>query len=150
MKVWPLQRPDVPRTSSYILVKHMVHSHRKVYYKSQIRHQQRSKSFPSKLETIPNEKEDIIPASSQIRWARGHQQSHRMEMVMQRNSSVSRSCGWNSSWHMGEVNSSRTALQPLQALLTAGALLTFVFATPGQCQQLHSPHLMKNAVPLCL
>lgn len=53
MKVWPLQKPDVPLISSYILVQHMVHSHRKVYYKSQICHQQRSKSFPFEQGTIP-------------------------------------------------------------------------------------------------
>lgn len=63
MKVWPLKRPDVPLVSSYILVKHMVHSHKKVYYESQICHQKRSSSFPSKLETIPNKTEYTIPAS---------------------------------------------------------------------------------------
>lgn len=63
MKVWPLKRPDVPLVSSYILVKHMVHSHKKVYYESQICHQKRSNSFPSKLETIPNKTEYTIPAS---------------------------------------------------------------------------------------
>lgn len=55
MKVWPLKRSDVPVISFSIFVKHMVKGQKRVYYKSQICHQQRPKSFPSKLETITNQ-----------------------------------------------------------------------------------------------
>lgn len=146
MKVWP---PKKVRCSSNFLF-YFCEAHGQRSEKSLL---QVTNMPPAETQEFPFQARDNYqPEHTSPRLIKGawvvYQQTYLIETTIQGSSSAA--CGWHGTWAIGTINSSRMTLQSFIPLLAAGAVITSVFTPLGQCQELHSPHLLKSALLLHL